>query len=206
MALNPNTLYHLYEKGILEYVPTELMSGTPVAPLMPMNNPYLDMAQQGNLYQNHGMYNDYFQPSGVQSAHAAQSGSYIQPQTQIGSLSQTGGMNAFSGVGVGTLSQNDAAGQFGFNNTIGANSQAGGTNIFGGFADTQNRLANGYYQTKSVIASTPKFILGLGAAAIGILGLKYGFKNLFRHKKSANSTGFLSKFNPMNWKLFSKKV
>ena len=206
MALNPNTLYHLYEKGILDYVPLDVMSGTPAAPLMSMSNPYLDMAQQGNLYQNYGINNDYFQPSGVQSAYAAQTGHYIQPQTQIGSLSQAGGMNTFSGVGIGDLSQNNAAGQFGFNNTIGANSQAGGVNIFGGFTDTQNRLANGYYQTKSFIDRTPKIILGLGAAAIGILGLRYGFKNLFRHKKTANKTSLLSKLNPMNWKLFGKKV
>ena len=203
MALNPYTLYHLYEKGILEYVPTELMAGTAVSPLMSMGNPYLDMAQQGNLYQNHGMYNDSFQMSGAQAAYAAQAGNIIPPQTQIGALSQAGGMNTFNGIGIGTQSVNTTAGQFGFNDTIGAYSQAGGTNMFGGFEDTQNNLTNGYYKTKSIIDRTPKFILGLAAAGIGILGIKAGFGRL--GKKATKKTSFFAKLNPLNWKLFSKK-
>lgn len=218
MALNPYTLYHLYEKGILDYVPTDLAVGTPVAPMMPMSNPYLDMAQQGGLYQNHGIHNDSFQFSGVQSTYGVNSVPY---NVQIGSLSQAGGINTFNGAGIGALSQNTTANQFGFNNTIGAynqaggmntyrgigiggQSKAGGMNTFGGFADVRNNLTNGYYKTKSVIDRTPKLILGLATAAIGVLGLKAGFGKLFG-KKAAKKTSFLSKLNPMNWKIFSKK-
>ena len=204
MALNPYTLYHLYEKGILEYVPTDLMSGSAVSPMMSLSNPYLDMAAQGNLYQNHGIYNDSFRLSGAQSAYEAQSGNVIPQQAQIGSLSQAGGMNMFSGVNIGALSQ--AGGLNAYNGVgIGAQSQAGGLNTFGGFADVQNRLANGYYTTKSTIDRIPKIFLGLGAAAIGILGLKYGFKSIFHGKKTANKTSFWSKLNPFKGKLISKK-
>ena len=192
MALNPYTLYHLYEKGILEYVPTDLAAGIPVAPMMQMSNPYLDMAQQGSLYQNHGIHNDSFHLSA----------NPVPSQPQIGSHSQAGGMNTFNGTGIGAYSR--AGGANTYNGVgIGAYSQAGGVNTFGGFADTQNNIVNGYYKTKSVIDRTPKFVLGLAAAGIGILGLKAGF-GIFG-KKAAKKTSFLSKLNPLNWKLFSKK-
>ncbi len=192
MALNPYTLYHLYEKGILDYVPTDLAAGVPVSPMMPMNNPYLDMAQQGELYQNHGIHNDSFRFSV----------NPVQSQVQIGSLSQTGGMNTFNGVGIGAYSQ--AGGENTYNGVgIGAYSQAGGTNTFGGFTDVQNNLTNGYYKTKSVIDRTPKLILGLAAAGIGILGLKAGFGRF--GKKAAKKSSFLSKLNPFNWNILSKK-
>ena len=192
MALNPYTLYHLYEKGILEYVPADLAAGVPVSPMMQMSNPYLDMAQQGGLYQSHGMHNDSFQFSV----------NPVQSQPQIGSLSQTGGMNTFNGTGIGAYSQAGGENTFG-GVGIGAYSQTGSINTFGGFADTQNNIINGYYKTKSIIDRTPKFVLGLAAAGIGILGLKAGFGRF--GKKAAKKTSFLSKLNPFNWKLFSKK-
>ena len=192
MALNPYTLYHLYEKGILEYVPTDLAVGVPVSPMMQMSNPYLDMAQQGGLYQNHGMNNDSFH---LQT-------NPVQSHPQIGSLSQAGGMNTFNGTGIGAYSQ--AGGTNTYNGVgIGAYSQAGGMNTFGEFTDTQNSIMNGYYKTKSIIDRTPKFVLGLAAAGIGILGLKAGFGRF--GKKAAKKTSFLAKLNPLNWKLFSKK-
>ena len=202
MALNPYTLYHLYEKGILDYVPDDLTTGVPVAPMMSMSNPYLDMAQQGGLYQNHGMYNDSFQYSGIQSPYMGD----INPvpyQTEIGALSQAGGMNTFNGVGIGAYNQ--SGGMNTYNGVgIGAYNQAGGMNAFGGFGDTQNSLTNGYYKTKSIIDRTPKFVLGLAAAGIGILGLKAGFGRLFG-KKATKKASFMSKLNPMNWKIFGKK-
>ena len=209
MALNPYTLYHLYEKGILDYVPTDLMYGTPVAPMTSMANPYLDMAQMGDLYQSYGMYNDTFQMNGgVQSPYASQQANPVSGPTPIGALSQAGGMNMFNGVGIGAYSQ--AGGINTFNGVgIGGQSQTGGMNTFGGFSNVQNGLANGYNKTMSVIDRTPKFVLGLTAAAIGIIGLKHAFKGgkIFgkKGKNSVKAESFWSKLNPKNWSWFSKK-
>jgi len=203
MALNPYTLYHLYEKGILDYVPTDLMYGTPVAPMMPMSNPYLDMAQQGGLYQNHGMYNDTFQMNGgIQSPYANQPSTPVA-QVPIGAMSQSGGINTFNGVGIGAYSQSGGMNTF---NGVGIGGQAQDT--FGVFSDVRNGLASGYNKTISVIDRTPKFVLGLAAAAIGIIGIKHAFKGgkIFG-KKGANPVkpSFWSKLNPKNWSWFSKK-
>ena len=204
MALNPYTLYHLYEKGILPYVPEDLMSGVPVAPMGSISNPYLELAQQGGLYRNHGMHNDTFQMNG--GVHSPYSNSYTNPvlsQPQIGSMSQAGGMNTFNGVGVGAYSQ--AGGMNAFNGVgIGAYSQAdAGMNAYGGlFGGAGNGISNGYSKTVSVINRTPKFVLGLAALLIGALGIKHAFRG---GKKAAHKSGFLSKLNPLNWNLFKKK-
>ena len=58
MAINPYTLNKLYQNGILDYVPTELLMGTPMGTFTPMSNPYIDMAKQGGLYQNYEMRKD----------------------------------------------------------------------------------------------------------------------------------------------------
>ena len=205
MALNPDTLYHLYEKGILEYIPTDLIGTAPIASMMPMSNPYLDMAKQGGLYQNHGAYSDSFQMTGVQSPYVQNYQTYGNisgSPVQIGSNSNVGGWNTFNGYGVGRDNSNTTAGLFGFNNTVGVNSNAGGWNTFGFGNDNQNSIVNGYNKTMSVISRTPKMILGLAAGAIGILGLTAAFK---RGKKPVqpNHKSFLSKLNPRNW--FNKK-
>lgn len=214
MALNPYTLYNLYEKGILPYVPEDLMMGSPVAPMLTMSNPYLDMAQQGGLYQNYGMNNDTFQMN-TQPSNPVQSG------VQVGSMSPAGGMNTFLGTGIGAGSVNSPATQFGFNDTVGAYSQAGGMNIyngvgiggqtpaggvnsFGGFAGVGNGIVDGYNKTASVINRTPKFILGLAAAAIAILGIKHAFKGGKAVKHAKTGSSFLSKLNPLNWSFFKK--
>ena len=207
MALNPYTLYHLYEKGILPYVPEDLMSGVPVSPMGSISNPYLELAQQGGLYQNHGMYNDTFQMNGaVQSPYASQPANPVPSQVQIGMLSNAGGMNTFNGVGIGGYSQ--AGGMNVFNGVdVGGYNQSGGSNIFGGFAGVGNEFngfADGYNKTVSLINRTPKFVLGLAAAAIGILGVKHAFK--FGRKAKPSGTGsVLSKLNPKNWGWFGKK-
>ena len=209
MALNPYTLYHLYEKGILEYVPVDLMGGTPVAPMMPVTNPYLDMAQNGDLYQNYGMNNDTFTYNqGIQSPYTNQPSNPIPAHTTIGVASQAGGLNTFNGVGIGGYSQ--AGGMNTFNGVgIGGQNQNGSMDILGGVGTVGNGLANGYNRTISAIDRVPRFILGLAAAAIGIIGLKHAFKGgkIFGKKNVNNSdTGsHLSKLNPKNWGWFGKK-
>ncbi len=211
MALNPYTLYNLYDKGIIECVPTDLLAPTPLAPMASMSNPYLDMAKQGGLYQNHGTQTDLFRSSAIQP-----------PETvHTGSMSQAGGLNTFNGVGIGGANQNTTAGTFGFNNRIGAyntsgglntfngvgigaQSNAGGMNVFGGFGDTKNNLINGYNKTVSIINNTPKVLLGLLGGAIGMGAVMMAFR---RGKKPANpaKTGFWSHLNPKNWSWFNKK-
>ena len=223
MALNPYTLYHLYDKGILEYVPTDLMMGTPMGAMMPMSNPYLDMAMQGGLYQNHGMANDSFQMSGVQSPYVQnyQSNPTVgNGITQIGALSNAGGLNTFNGYGVGTQSAASIPGAFGFNGNIGAysdssvlntfnghgvgsQSQAGGLNTFGGFTDTQNNISGGFNKMMTIVDRTPKVVLGLFAGAIGIGSLILAFKKGKKPATTTHSTSFWSKLNPKNW--FKKK-
>lgn len=51
MSVSPYTLEGLYNKGVLDYVPYELCNGTNVSSLNAAQNPYLDMAKQGGLYQ-----------------------------------------------------------------------------------------------------------------------------------------------------------
>ena len=205
MALNPYTLNHLYEKGILDYVPTDLGANVglnlPVSPTYSMTNPYLDMATQGGLYQRAINTGDSFTP--------------INTYNGIGSMSNAGGFNTFFGNGVGASNNSSIANTFGFNNNIGSNSNAGiynsfigngvgdnynggGFKIFGGFADTQNNLQSGAYKTMAIINNTPRFVLGLIAGAIGVGSLMIMFKKGKKPDKKTQKS-FLSKLNPFNW-------
>ena len=54
MAVNPYTMNHLYNQGIIDYVPYNLTGG-PFYPLPTGEfNPYLQSAMQGNLYHTYG--------------------------------------------------------------------------------------------------------------------------------------------------------
>lgn len=201
MALNPYTLYSLYDKRILEYVPTDLLSGSPMGAMMPMSNPYLDMAKQGGLYQNHGACSDTFLMSDVQSPYVQNyqtSGNVGTNPVQIGSLSNAGGMNVFNGVGVGTKSPASAANAFGFNGVIGAQSPAGGLNTFGGFTDTHNNISAGFNKAAAVFNNTPKFVLGVLGAVIGVGALATVFKRGKKPSKTQTAS-IWSKLNPKNW-------
>lgn len=65
MAINPYTLNSLYGQGILDYVPYDLCGGANVSALNGMQNPYLNMAAQGGLYQNAGNSLDTFNAAGM---------------------------------------------------------------------------------------------------------------------------------------------
>ena len=214
MALNPYTLNHLYEKGIIEYVPTDLIMPTPMGTMMPMTNPYLNMAQQGSLYQNSINANDTFQ---MTSGLNTQSYPLVNSQT-IGLKSNAGGLNTFNGVGVGANSNYTSANAFGMDGQIGAlsnatigntflgtgvgtNSNVNTDNIFG--VSVKDGLSKGINGTMTVMNNTPKVILGILACIIGVAGIKRAFR--FGKKPAKINTGesFWSKLNPMNW--FRKK-
>ena len=201
MALNPYTLYNLYEKGILEYVPTDLMMGMPMGAMMPMNNPYLDMAMQGGLYQNYNATPDMFQSSAdfanfqYNQQLLANNHNIYHAKTSadtyngIGSKSNAGIYNTFNGYGIGTKNTNGIADTFGFNDKMGAQSNNSVMNAFG-FSNSQGGL---FGKTASVINNTPKIVLGLIAGGIGIAGLTAAFKRGKKPPKASNNTSFWSK-------------
>ena len=213
MAVNPYTLNQLYQNGILDYVPTDLMMGNPVGSMLtPMVNPYLNMAQQGALYQNHGTATDSFHssftpaytPNNYQSVSSSANSyvglnNYSGMPPQIGSRSNAGGMAAFNGYGIGKYNNNGFASAVGEDGTIGYMSNAGGMNSVGGFADTQNNISSGINKVSSVINNTPKIILGVVAGAIGLVGLAALFKRGKKPANTGNHSSFWSKLNPVNW-------
>lgn len=202
MAVNPYTLNMLYQKGILDYVPTELYAPTPIGTNIGMQNPYMNEAMQGNLYQNYGNATDSFT-----STSFAGSGSYNN--TQIGSSSAALSNKLFGDASIGK-SANSVGSMFGFNGAgsqgystesmfgasgIGGNSQTGGVNMFGGFADAQNNVSNGFNKTVSTIAGLPAIAKGILSAGLVLLTLGFMFKG----KKTKGAKGFWSKLNPVNW-------
>ena len=226
MALNPYTLNHLYQNGILDYVPTDLINTMPSPGLLSMNNPYLDMAKQGMLYQNSGLTQDSFAQSQYQSVgtnygaalgsnngtsaynYNGQNGAVVT----TGSMSNTGGMSAFNGIGIGRYNSNSIASSMGENGivgtlsnagglnafngyNIGTQSSSGGINAFGGFTNNQN----GFSKSISIIERTPKLLLGVIAGIIGTTGIIFAFKRCKKPVKTTQNKSFLSKMNPFNW-------
>lgn len=183
------SLQNLYNQGILDYVPTELASGPNVSSLNGMQNPYLNMAAQGNLYQTAGMTPDSFSHSGAnlgfQDGGHANAG-YIGGQAGNGFYGA--GMNAFGGVNGNLGFNNPQAGLNGFGgvngNVLTNNSQAG-INGFGG----------GFGKLGQAVSNTPSMIKGLIAGGIIIgttmLCLKKGKKAPV--KVQHQNSGFLSK-------------
>lgn len=107
MAVSPFTLQNLYNQGILDYVPAELAGGVNVSNLSGMQNPYLDMATQGRLYQNAMRGQDSFSYTGNGSSlggnnkeiigdlKAGINASGINPEYPIGA--SDAGINGFGG-------------------------------------------------------------------------------------------------------------
>ena len=206
MAINPYTLYGLYEKGILDYVPSELMMPTPSAAMTPMSNPYLDMAKQGGLYQKYGS-GDSYTFSGSQNNMNLQN-------TEIGSQSSAAS-NAYglSGIGYNSNAANNAYGLQGIGTHsmaaananglqgIGSQAQNKGLNAWGGIKDVSDRAQNSINTAASIYERTPRFIKGIISALIiggtALLLLKRGKKP--QNTNAGNNKSFLSKLNPVNW-------
>lgn len=178
MSVNSFTLNNLYNQGILDYVPFELCNGSNISLMNGMQNPYLQSAQQGTLYQNHGQYGD-----SVELGLGNQS---------IGSQS---GVNRgkWSGDGIIGYQSNAGADAWGLNG-VGTYSSAGGANAWGGFEDVNN----GFNKTISTIERTPNSVKGLAAGAlmIGAVAL-----SLRRGKKPpVEKQSFFAKLNPFKKK------
>ena len=210
MAVNPYTLNQLYQHGILDYVPTDLMMGSPMGGVLtPMNNPYMNMAQQGALYQNYGTAPDSFHssftpgytPNDYQSV-STPANSYV-------------GMNNYSGYNNGMYQTGVQTGYsnpfYGYNNGNSV-SQIGNigdrptdmNNIYAykDFSNLGNSINGGVNKVSSVINNTPKIILGVIAGTIGLIGIASLFKrgsSKLPVKPGTHHTSFWSKLNPMNW-------
>ena len=220
MALNPQTLYGLYDKGIIEYVPTELLMPSPIGAMTPMVNPYLNLAKQGGLYQSHGNQTDSF-------SHGAQyTANYQNPYSQVSAIENSVSAGAksnnsiktmFNGIGIGEKSHSvgsmfgigntgykktHSTNAFGEGNGVGAQSSMNIESSFGGFQDVKNGINEGVNTTSAFYNGIPNIVKGIAAGIIGTIAIVSLFK---RGKKPPVKTqsSIWQKINPMNW--FKKK-
>ena len=143
MSVNSFTLNNLYNQGILDYVPFELCNGSNVSLMNGMQNPYLQSAQQGALYQNHGQQGDKVELGGVN--------------------------NGFGLEGVGSQS-NAGADAWGLNG-VGTYSSAGGANAWGGFGDVNNgfnKTISTIERTPNFVKGLAAGALMIGAVALSL--------------------------------------
>lgn len=168
MTVSPFTLNNLYGQGIIDYVPYDL--GVSQIPMMNgMQNPYMQNAMQGALYQKHGTMPDAF-------THSA-------------------GLNGFGVQGIGETS---SAGLNGFGESeIGKKTSAGINGFGGGFGNLGKDFSNGVEKTVSFIDRIPTFVKGLISGAIAVGAVAYCLKG--KKKPPEPKSGFWSKMNPINW-------
>ena len=202
MAINPYTLNNLYSKGILDYVPMDLCNGyINVSALQDLQNPYLNSAMQGNLYQQQGVQNDSFiKSSNSQLNNNIGSQSNISLANQFGfGETNTNPQNTFV-LGLGTIGNNASDSMNTFTTSNNGNTPSEST-AWGGFSDTKNNIHSGINNTLSLWERTPAPIKGVAALGLMIFGMAAAFKT--KKKPQAHNTSFLSKLNPIN--LFKKK-
>lgn len=182
------SLQNLYNQGILDYVPAELASAPNVSSLAGMQNPYLNMAMQGNLYQSAGMAPDSFSYANAGINAITQDGTAGHANAgyvggNAGGGYYTAGLNGFGGVNGNVGFNNPQAGINGLGgvngNVLTNNSQAG-INGFGG----------GFGKLGQAISNTPNSIKGLLAAGLIIgtaaLCLKRGKKPPVKQSQTSN--------------------
>ena len=179
MAINPYTLNCLYEKGIIDYVPTELLMPTPISSFETMQNPYVNLAKTGALYQQYGQDRDSFMYSNAAG---------IQGNNQIGGgyMNRIKNMFGFGQIGAYSNTGFNIYGEAG----IGNNSTMGVENTFGGFQDAKMEISNGINK----LSGLHPLIKGLIAAPILFITIA----SCLRFKKKPK-TGTGSKLNPLNW-------
>ena len=217
MSVNPYTLQCLYEKGILDYVPYDLMGGVPMGTMSSTGiNPYMQMAAQGGLYQNYGAGHDSFTHSSDYISASATPGIYSNyggyNNIQAGSLSQTSpiagytsngiGMRGGYGSGIGAYNNQNA---LGINGDIGAYNRQNILGLDSSLNDVSSGVSSGFRTASSAFNSTPKIVKDVLAAGIAILGVMLLIKKAKKPKATnSQTTSFISKMNPKNWKIFKK--
>ena len=163
MAVNPYTLNHLYQNGILDYVPTDLCSGVNVSALTPAMNPYMQNAMQGELYQNYTVGDDKYTPSVNLNnpENQSQAGWNASGMPGVGSYSRAG-WNAWGmpGVGVNSRAGVNSFGMPDVGSSSNAHLNALGINDFG-----ENNSSDSTKRSSGIIPT-----MALGLLSVGILG------------------------------------
>ncbi len=185
------SLQNLYNQGILDYVPAELASTQNVSSLVGMQNPYLNMAAQGNLYQTAGMNPDSFSYNGTNLGFQDATAGHLNAGYVGGSYNNgfaNAGMSALGGINGAIGMNNSQAGMNGFggaNGNILTNNSQAGINGFGG----------GLGKLGQTVANTPNIIKGLiaGGIIIGTTMLCFKKGKKAPAKVQSQNTSFLSK-------------
>lgn len=219
----PDTLNHLYKKGIIDYTPYEVLYSPASPNAYNMTNPYLNMAAQAGLYQRSINSGDSFNSSNmnfngsasVNNMDYSMHNPYSSLVSQFKGINSIAANNAYGNMGIGSMSQAGGMNSLGFNSSIGTNSRtvanAGfgdmgfgaqntgvATNALGGFGSIGNRINSVTNNTSGIGGTILKGLIGLGAIIIGTMALFKGGK-----KGAKPTSSFLSKLNPLNW--FKKK-
>ena len=197
MSFNAFTAQKLYENGILDYVPMDLVSGPMIgAGMNTMNGQqYLNYAMQGNLYNSYGCSCDSFTSSNQN--HINLDSTKIGNKSNVASNAigffgighkSNAGANGFGLQGIGNKS---TAGVNGFGlQGIGNKSNINFESSFGGFTDAKNSASD----TANTIGSIPKPVWGILSLIIGGIALVSLFKG--KKKPPVEKTSFWSRLNP----------
>ncbi len=170
MAISPFTLQNLYNQGILDYTPMELAQGTNISSLNGMQNPYLNMATQGNLYKNSLNSQDSFchknnLPCGIDTI----------PTDQFGGINGDTLWHSNSGVNALGINLEKPLG----------NSDAGINGFGGGFGELGKNVSN-------AVSSTSGLWKGLASGIIALGTIGYCIKKCKKPKQKTTSN-FMSK-------------
>lgn len=149
MSISAQTLYNLYDKGILDYVP-DLGVGRVVG-----NNSYMDTAMQGNLYKNYNPNNDSVSFSANQNMNQANM-NYSSPSNL--------GINYNSINGVSNSSFNNSSIN-GMGSLASLNSNIMNNSI-GGYNNSYGNIGNGTSQSTKYS--------GIYGNAVGVSPTNYG--------------------------------
>lgn len=178
MSVSPYTLEGLYNKGVLDYVPYELCNGANVSSLNVVQNPYLDMAKQGGLYQDYST--DNFQYQNVQNNGYADNNIYSnQGNAGMNSIGTLGfNQSVMNASGINPLGTNPNSP----NGTLGSDSREA-------FMNSMQEGIMGEKVGKKEKSKSFNLIKGLIAGGI-IIGTTY---LCLKGKKQPSSGNFLSK-------------
>lgn len=204
--MNSYSLQNLYNKGILDYVPMELVNVTPVSVMTPMQNPYLGLAQAGGLYQSSINGQDNFQSSANVGINSVQNNGYAQNSNNNYSASSASRQDFYNQNGINndfsinnSNAQNSTENQksnfiSNFSSLFKKNNNASNTqdnSLMNGINNSMSNInpqnkqnefsditsfKDGIYNTANKINNTSAFVKGLASGAIILGTLIFCFK------------------------------
>lgn len=217
MAINSFTLNNLYNNGILDYVPYELCSTSPISNMQPLQNPYSNLVaeEKGNFQsynndtfsKNNNSYNQNLNFSqnnqGVMTSGMYGGDSFFNNSLYSGSMEQNNnGLFSTTNPSYQTIPGLGLVGQNG-DNGLGLIKDFQGNNINTlnnppqSMMNLNTNLTNHMKNATSFINQTPNFVKGLISGTLLLGTLLFCLK---RGKKAPTQTqkSFWSKLNPMN--------